>query len=157
PTFLLPTLTKFQSGRKEKMPGDEFLAFPFLHDVICVPPWLSRESQTLLKRIQKELRAFGTAKAEFLPYWSNEKFIQTDPPIRVSAYLRRDASAMMLLAQGPETDGEVTIAFRDRLSGFKGRKVSVINQERIPQWRGEGLMCPMPARKLCVFSIEATE
>ncbi len=121
PAFLLPTLVKFQQDKKEKMPGAEFLAFPLLHDVICNPSWLSRDSQKLLQKIQAVLREFGVADAEFLPYWDNKADISPSPAgAVVSAYVRSDGKAALLVAQGGQEPATFELVLGGRLAALRG-------------------------------------
>lgn len=115
PAVLLPTLVKFQPGGREKMPGAEFLAFPLLHDVLCSASWLSKPSQDFLHRVEQIYKDFGVADAQFFPYWSNAGEIrQADSSARISAYLRPDVRAALLVAQscGPSAHCRLKLAGR---------------------------------------------
>jgi len=121
PSVLLPTLIKFQPDKKEKMPGAEFLAFPLLHDVVCMHSWMGRESQELNKRMQAVLHDFGVADAEFLPYWDNAADLAVSPKgATVSGYLRKDGKAALLIAQGPETPGAFKLTLTGCLATLRG-------------------------------------
>lgn len=122
PSFLLPTLVKFQKKKQEKMPGAEFLAFPLLHDTVCLPQWMSRESQKLLRRISSIMHEFGVADAEFLPYWDNAAELTVSPDgATVSAYLRRDGDAALLITQGGADAHDYELGLNGRLAGLRGR------------------------------------
>jgi len=141
PAFLLPTLVKFQPKGQEKMPGPEFLAFPLLHDVICVPPWLSRDSQKLLVKIRRTMHEFGVADAEFLPYWDNGAELSTSPAgARVSAYLRRDGKAALLIAQGTKTPTTFAVTLLGRLAPLRNLPArNALTQDAL-SWDGGKLM-----------------
>lgn len=105
PVVLLPTLTKFQPEGEEKMPGAQFLAWPLLHDVICVPSWMQRNTQMLLHDIMTVMHDFDVADARFLPYWANRHLIGlSSREVLVSAYLRADGNGLLLIA-GAQADG----------------------------------------------------
>ena len=140
PTFLLPTLVKFQKNRKEKMPGTEFLAFPLLHDVVCLPQWMSRDSQKLLRRISLIMHSFGIGDAEFLPYWSNHAEIATSPDdATVSAYLRRDGQAALLIAQGGADSQDYELRLGGRLTRLRGRPAHNPLTQASLSWSGDRL------------------
>ena len=147
--FLLPTLTKFQPKKREKMPGAEFLAFPLLHDVICVPPWLSRDSQKLLKRAQAIVHGFGAADAEFLPYWDNGREIAASPAgATISAYLRRDGKALLLIAQATKGPGTFELNLLGRLAALRGRPaLSALSHEPL-SWHNGRLRWSLPGRQV---------
>lgn len=148
PTFLLPTLVKFQPDKQEKLPGPEFLAYPFLHDVICVPSWLARDSQALLRDLQSVLQAFGAGSAEFLPYWSNAAEIAVaGDEATVSAYRRQDG-AVLLMAQAAQAPAEVALTFRDRLAEITGGAAKEALTDRPLTWRDGALCWSLPDRSL---------
>jgi len=157
PTFLLPTLVKFQPNNREKMPGSEFLAFPLLHDVICVAPWMSRDSQKLLAEIQQAMHEFGVADAEFLPYWDNGAEISVSPRgATVSAYLRRDRGAVLLIAQGPGTPTVFRVTLRGRLGRLQGKPARDILTGEAMRWKEQQLLWDLPDRKVRLVVVGAS-
>ncbi|NLX99563.1 MAG: LamG domain-containing protein [Rhodopirellula sp.] len=148
PAFLLPTLVKFQAEGKEKMPGGEFLAFPLLHDVICKSSWLGRESGELLRTIMATMRRFGVAEAEFLPYWSNGAELEVSPPdARMSAYLRSDGKAALLIAAA-ERPADVAVRFQGRLAGLRGAKARDAISGEVFDWEDSALIGRLPDRNV---------
>ena len=147
PTFLLPTLTKFQAKKREKMPGPEFLAFPLLHDVICLPQYLNADSRKLLLRIHRAMHDFGVADAEFLPYWDNADLLSCSPDgVRVSGYLRRDGKALLLIAQGLEQPTTCTVQLKGRLAGLQGKPARDPIGDRSLKWGADRLLLPLPGK-----------
>ena len=146
PAFLLPTLTKFQPGAKEKMAGAEFLAFPLLHDVPCTHGYLGRESRELLERIQAVMQRFGVAEAEFLPYWNHEaELAVSSPQTRVSAYLRKDGKAALLIAAAEQpTDAALTL--RGRLAPLRAAAARDPLGGETLRWSGSSLVWPLDRR-----------
>jgi len=139
PAFLLPTLVKFQKKKQEKMPGAEFLAFPLLHDTVCLPQWMSRDSQKLLRRISAIMHEFGVADAEFLPYWSNDTELTASPDgATVSAYLRRDRA--LLIAQGGADPRDYELTFGGRLADLQNRSARNVLTGESMSWAG-GRLC----------------
>lgn len=159
PALLLPTLVKFQQDGKEKMPGAEFLAFPLLHDVICLQSWLGKESRELLREMLKEMHEFGVADAEFLPYWGNAAELAVSPAgVRVSVYLRKGGKAMLLIAaaDGP---AEAAITFKGRLAELGGAPARNPLTGDPLRWNGSTLHWPMPDRRIrmAIVSIDSRE
>ncbi len=156
PSFLLPTLTKRQPNRREKMPGTEFLAFPLLHDVICLRSYLSRSTRERLWRIRLAMAQFGAADAEFLPYWSNGREIAASPAgSAVSAYLRRDGCALLLIAQAANAPQTFRIALRGRLARLAGQPARTLLERQPLTWSRGALVWPMPDRSVRLVVVEA--
>ncbi len=154
PNFLLPTLTKRQPNRKEKMPGPEFLAFPLLHDVICVGSWVSPETRRLLLKMRVAMNDFGVADAEFLPYWANRTEISATPDgAVVSAYLRRGGRAALLIAQGPAAAATFELALRGRLTSLRGLPArDALTHEKLA-WREGRLVWPRLGRAVQLVEV----
>lgn len=156
PTFLLPTLTKFQPGGKEKLPGPEFFAYPFLHDVVCLGSYLSAESRDVLQRMQQTLRDFGVAESEFVPYWDNASVVAVSPAsTSVSAYLRKDEKAVLLVA-ATQTPSDATLRFRGRFASLRDLPArNPLSGERL-QWTDGTLRWPLPDRsvQLAIVGVE---
>jgi len=153
PTFLLPTLVKFQPNKKEKMPGAEFLAYPFLHDVICTPAWLGRDSQKLLKQMQAILYDFGATDAEFLPYWDNAADLNVTPAgSLLSAYRRKDGKAALLIARGLEKPTSLEVALQGRLSNLSGASSRNALSNDLLRWTNGKLVWPL-SPKVVQFAI----
>ncbi len=156
PQILLPTLVKFQPEGQEKMPGQEFLALPLLHDVITVPPWMSRESQQLLRSIQHLKHEFGVGGARFLPYWSNEDAIGLSAEgALVSAYHRQEPPGLLLIAQAPsEEPVELEVALIGDLAGLSGAPARDALTGEDLGWRDGRLVWPLPGRAVQLAIIE---
>lgn len=147
PQILLPTLVKFQPEGQEKLPGAEFLAFPLLHDVICVPSWLNRESQQLLHDILVAMRAFDVAESDFLPYWSNGKVIEASGGALVSAYRHSGGDRLLLIAQAPTAEPlELTVALQGDLAGLSGAPARDALTGEALSWRDGKFVWPLPGR-----------
>jgi hypothetical protein len=158
PSLLLPTLVKFQKDKQEKMPGAEFLAFPLLHDVICLPSWMARDSQKLLGRIRDAMVAFGVADAEFLPYWSNAAEIKpSSPDATISAYLRADGKALLLIAQGPEEPLTLMVELRDRLAAMTDAPARDALSGEALQWQAGKLQWSLPGRAVQLAIVELAQ
>ena len=144
PTFLLPTLVKFQPAKQEKMPGAQFLAFPYLHDVICLPQWMSRESQDLLLRVNAGLRAFDVSDSTFLPYWSRQGMLRCDPgSVLVSSYIGRDDRRVLLTARGVSEPVTLALAFDGALAGLTGQPARDVLDDCPLGWHGETMRWPL--------------
>ncbi len=157
PQILLPTLSKFQKSRDdEKMPGPQFLAYPMLHDVITAPPWMSRDSQELLRTLQDIKCEFGVAEARLLPYWSNEGVIGlSDDDAPVSAYHREDPEGLMLIAQAPSDEPvELAVTLNGDLGRFAGMPARDALTGEALQWRDGKLIWELPDRGVQVAIIE---
>lgn len=147
PQILLPTLVKFQPEGREKMPGSQFLGFPLLHDVICVPSWMNRESQMLLRDILVAMRAFDVADSEFLPYWANRDVIAVSGDALVSAYRHRGGDRLLLVAQAVTGDPlELTVTLRGALTGLTGSPARDALSGEPLAWRDGRLVWPLPGR-----------
>ncbi len=155
--ILLPTLNKFQPSKDhEKMPGREFLAYPLLHDVLCVPSWMNRESQIFLRSVEDVQMQFGVADARFLPYWSNEDAIGVSADgALVSAYHREDAPGVLLIAQAPtEEPLELALTLKGELAGLTGLAArDALTGEALP-WRDGKLVWPLPGRAVQLAIVE---
>jgi len=155
PVILLPTLIKFQPEGREKMPGAEFLAYPFLHDVICVPSWMSRESQELLRSLENALHDFGGATARFLPYWANaDLIVPSSPEATVSAYLREGGEGLLLVAQGPAEPLELAVALEGELAALRDLPARDAVTGQALAWRDGRLVWPLPGRPVQMAIIE---
>ncbi len=155
PVILLPTLVKFQPEGREKMPGAEFLAYPFLHDVICVPSWMGRASQQLLRTLENALHAFGGADARFLPYWSNGDLIApSSPEATVSGYLRQGGDGLLLIAQGPAQPMEVEVVLHGELAALGGLPAHDVVTGEALAWRDDRLVWRLPGRAVQMVIIE---
>lgn len=155
PQFLLPTLTKFQQAGQEKMPGAEFLAFPLLHDVICCPAYLGRDTLQLLRQCRSVMHQFGVAQAQFLPYWSNAgEMVLTPPEAAVSAYLGAEGRSLLLIAQGPREPVTLQLELRGRLAQLCGLPARDALSRAALQWRESKLVWPLPGSAVQMAVIE---
>ncbi len=158
PQMLLPTLVKFQKKGEEKMPGAEFLAFPLLHDVICLPQWMLGESRDLLREIRKTMVAFGVGDAEFLPYWSNaEEIGLSSTDAAVSAYLRADGKALLLIAQGAEEPMTLSVELRGRLAAMTDAPARDAVSGEAMAWHGGKLQWLLPGRGVQLAIVELAQ
>ena len=155
PVILLPTLVKFQPEGREKMPGAEFLAYPFLHDVICVPSWMSRDSQELLRTLENALHDFGAAAARFLPYWSNaDLIVPSSAEATISGYLREGGDGLLLVAQGPAEPLEVEVVLEGELAGLRDLPARDAVTGEALAWRDGRLVWPLPGRAVQMVVME---
>ena len=158
PTFLLPTLVKFQPKKREKMPGAEFLAFPLLHDVVCIPPWMSRETQALLRKVLGIMHDFGVADGQFIPYWDSSADLAVAPAdVPVSAYLRRDGRAALLIAQGKQPSQGLSVELRGRLASLTGSRAADPLTGTSLAWQDGKLVWPLPDRAVHVAIVDADQ
>jgi hypothetical protein len=87
---------------------------------------------------------FGVADAEFLPYWDNASELAVSPAgVRVSAYLRRDRKALLLIAAA-EQPTEAAITFKERLVALGGAPARDPLTGDSLRWDGSTLLWPMP-------------
>jgi len=158
PNFLLPTLTKRQPNRSEKMPGREFLAFPLLHDVICVRSWMSRETQQWLWQVRLAMDKFGVAEAEFLPYWANGSEISVSPPgATISAYWRPDQRTLLLIAQARSVPQTFRITLQGRLASLANQPARGLLTRKLLSWKEHALLWPVRDRSVQMAVINAPD